>query len=151
MSDPPPDQDGPDDLSEALIQRINGLRASELQTLRSYIDERIESLQPPIEEEVRATAAGEVIAVDDHEGYVLARIHPLNPDGPGVNTEKTELYHVSREQHPDGTDSLHWSYIGDVQQEGEVRCESCGRSLDVTVDVCPHCGSDQIVPGETEE
>lgn len=150
MSDADNDPTPPDDLSETLIQRIDALELPELKSLLSYIERRIESLRTSIEAEIEANAAGEILEIENHGGYALVRKHPPDPDGPGVNTDITSLYHVRREHQLDGTESLHWAYLGDVYNTVESRCETCGRTFAREIDVCPNCGSDDL-DTETEE
>lgn len=141
----------PGNLPDALIQQIDALELPDLKSLLSYIEQRIEALRPPIEEEIEATAAGEVLEIKNHGAYAIVRKHPPDSTGDGVNTDITSLYHVRREPKIDGTESLHWAYLGDVQNTARPRCETCGRTLDEDVDVCPHCGSEDIDHPETEE
>lgn len=150
MSDTNKDPTPPDDLSETLIQRIDALELPELKSLLSYIEQRIEALRTPIEAEIEANAAGEVLEIENHGAYALVRKHPPDPDGSGVNTDITSLYHVRREPQLDGTESLHWAYLGDMHNTAEIRCETCGRTFDHEVDVCPNCGSDDV-DSESEE
>lgn len=150
MSDANEDPTPPDDLPQKLIQRIDALELPELKSLLSYIERRIESLRTPIEAEIEADAAGEVLKIENHGAYALVRKHPPDPDGPGVNTDITSLYHVRREPRFDGTESLHWAYLGDLHNSAGTRCESCGRTFDRGVDVCPNCGSDDV-DTKTEE
>lgn len=144
---PPP----PDDVDETLIQRIDALPLPELKSLRSYIEQRIESLRTPLEAEIEANAAGEVLEVEDHGSYALVRMHPPKPDGSGFRSDITSLYHVQTEPHPDGTESLHWAYLGDGRETADTRCAACGRTFDLAVDVCPHCGSADVDHTETEK
>lgn len=132
----------PDNLSKTLIEQIDTLELSDLRALQSYIDQRIESLRTPFESEIETNAAGEVLAIEDHGGYALVRKHPPDPNGEGVNTEITSLYHVRREPHPDGTESLHWAYLGNVQDTAETRCSACGQPVDPNGSTCPFCGQD---------
>lgn len=150
MSDANGDPTPQDDLPQKLIQRIDALELSELRSLLSYIERRIESLRTPLEAEIEADAAGKVLEIEDHGAYALVRQHPPDPDGPGVNTDITSLYHVRREPQYDGTESLHWAYHGDLDDSAEIRCDSCGRTFDREVDACPNCGSDDV-DTETEE
>ncbi|MFC6770083.1 anaerobic ribonucleoside-triphosphate reductase [Halorubrum pallidum] len=150
MSDADNDPTPPDDLSEMLIQRIDALELPELKSLLSYIERRIESLRTSIEAEIEANTAGEVLEIENHGAYALVRKHPPDPDGSGVNTDITSLYHVRREHQLDGAESLHWAFLGDVHNTTEARCESCGRTFDREIDTCPNCGSDDVAT-ETEE
>ncbi|QCQ76571.1 zinc ribbon domain-containing protein [Haloferax mediterranei ATCC 33500] len=117
----------------------------------SYVEYRIQALRNPIEEEIEATATGEVLKIEDHGAYALVRKHPPNPDSPGVNTDRVALYHVRREPHVDGTESLHWAYLGDVHNSEQIRCGSCGGHLDKDASICPHCGSEHVDRPETED
>lgn len=143
--------EGPDNLPDALIRRIDSLELPELKSVLSYVERRIEALHTPIEEEIEATAAGEVLRIENHGAYALVRKHPPDPDSHGVNTDRVSLYHVRREQQLDGTESLHWAYLGDVHNSEQIRCESCGGPLDKDASVCPHCGSENVHHNETGE
>lgn len=150
MSDANDEPTPPDDLSESLIQRLDALDRSELRSLLSYVKQRIESLHTPIEVEIEANAAGAILEIENHGAYALVRMHPPELDGSGVNTDRTSLYHVRREPQVDGTESLHWAYLGDVLNTAEERCETCGRTFDTEIAVCPNCGRDVDHSG-TEE
>lgn len=141
----------PNNLSDALIQRIDSLSLPELKSVLLYVERRIEALHAPIEEEIEATAAGEVLQIENHGAYALVRKHPPDPDGPGANTDIVSLYHVRREPQPDGTETLHWVYLGDVHNSTQIRCDFCGGHLNKNTSVCPHCGSENIHQSKTEE
>lgn len=150
MNDADEDPMPPEDLSDTLIQRIDALDFPKLKSLLSYIERRIETLPTPLEAEIRADAAGEVLEIENHGAYALVRKHPPDPDGQEVNTAVTSLYHVQREPQLDGTETLHWAYLGDVHNTAETRCETCGRTFDRGVGVCPNCENDDV-GSETEE
>jgi len=141
----------PDDLPGPIIQRIKALELPELKSLLSYVEQRIDALRTPIEEEIRANAAGEVIDIETHGAYAIVRKHPPDPDGSGVDTTITALYHVRREPQLDSTESLHWAYLGDVHNGGQTQCESCGRTLDEDVEICPYCGSENVEDADSGE
>jgi ribosomal protein L37E len=141
----------PDALSETLIQRVDALELPELKSLLSYIEQRIEALRTPIEEEIEANAAGEVLDIENHGAYAIVRKHPPDPDGDGANTEIITLYHVRREPQIDGTESLHWACLGDVHNSVQTRCDTCGRTFDDDVETCPHCGSEDIDHPDSKE
>lgn len=141
----------PDILPEALITRIDSLEIPELIAILTYVEQRIEFLRTPIEDEIEADAAGEVIEIENHGEYALVRTHPPDPNGSGANTDIISLYHVRREQQTDGTKSLHWAYLGDIDSPESIRCETCGRTLDTDSAVCPHCGSSDGNRSEMED
>lgn len=133
-----------DRLPDTLVEAVDRLGMSELRALMSYVEQRIESLRTPLSEEIEAEAAGELLGIENHGVYALVRMRPPGPDGEVSEAEPASLYHVSRERGLDGEESLHWAYLGDIRNTGRVRCENCGRSLDETVAVCPHCGSEDV-------
>lgn len=150
MSNSNEDSMSPDNLPDVLIQRIDALELPKLKSLLLYIEQRIESLRTPIEEEIEASAAGEILDIENHGSYALVRKHLPDPEGPGADTDITSLYHVRWEQQLDGPGSLHWAYLGDVHDPMQIRCETCGRTLEEDVASCPYCGSDDSDNQETE-
>lgn len=151
MSDPHDEPEVLDTLPDELIQRIDSLELPELKAVLSYVEHRIEALRTPIEEEIEAAAAGEVLQIENHGAYALVRKHPPNPDSSGTNTDIVSLYHVRREPQSDGTESLQWAYLGDVHNSEQIRCDFCGGPLDKNASVCPHCGRETVHQSETEE
>jgi len=151
MSDTNEDPTPPEDLPRTLIEGIDALERPALESLLSYVEQRIEMLPPGIEAEIEAEAAGEILEIETYGTDALVRVHPPDPDGPDVNTEITSLFHVRREPRLDGTESLHWGYLGDVHNTEETRCGTCGQTFDYDIDVCPTCGSEDVDHEETEE
>lgn len=144
------DSPPPDELPDALVERIDSLEIPELRAVRSYVDGRIDSLRTPIEEEIAATAAGEVLDVDTHGAYALVRMRMPEPDDVDATADLVSLYHVRREERLDGSESLHWTYLGDVQNSGQIECDACGRARSQTVSVCPYCGHRRTENSGTE-
>lgn len=140
----------PDDLPETATRAIDSLDLSELKSALSCIERRIDGIRPPIEAEIEATAAGEVLDIETHSAYTLVRKHPPDPDGSGVDTGRVSLYHVRREQQMDGSESLRWAYLGDVHDSEQTRCRTCGGAVDTDASVCPHCGSENVDNPATE-
>lgn len=110
--------------SETLIRRNNSLDLPELQSLLSYIQQCIEAVRTPIEKVIKANAAGVVPEIEKHGADALVRKHPPVPGGPRINTDIVSLYHVRRKSQLDGTDSLHWPYLGIFHDAGQIRCDS---------------------------
>lgn len=126
-------------LSESLVDQVDALDQAELRALRTYVTRRINSIQPSLEEQIRADAAGEVLEITDHSGYVLVKMHPPSPDGPGVDQTVVSLYHVQQEPQINGTVSLHWTYIDDAESPDLPRCDTCGGVIESAESPCPHC------------
>ncbi|QLG50315.1 hypothetical protein [Natrinema halophilum] len=103
-------------LPAALIEELDTLESPELHAVREYVDQLLESSQPPIEEQIREEATGEVIDIEDEGIYTLVKHRPPN-HGEG-DSKPVSLYHVTRERHPDGEETLHWAFLGDVHDEG---------------------------------
>lgn len=153
----------PERLPESLLAEVDSLSGGELDALLSYVEERVESDQSSLRADIEASAAGEVIDVERDGLHALVRAHPpadgtgddqdeagIDTDTTSVDTDVISLYHVRREYLADGTESLHWAYLGDVYNLGQLRCDACGRTLDEPTTVCPHCGSDEIHGPETD-
>lgn len=151
MSGPDEAPNAPDRLPDGLVERLDSLEIPELEAVLRYVERRIDSLRTPIAEEIVASASGEIIDVEDHGTYALVWKRIPAPEESGVDTDTVSLFHVSREKHLDGEESLHWAYLGDVRSTAQVRCRNCGRALDGDVTVCPHCGSDDVGRSERED
>jgi hypothetical protein len=66
MSDSIEDPEPPDTSSDALMQQVDSVELPELKALLSSIEHRIEALRTPIGEEIEATAAAEVLQINNH-------------------------------------------------------------------------------------
>lgn len=130
--------DGPR-LPDGLLERLDSLDVIQLRAVLEHVERRIEPQHSPLEREIREDATGKIVAIEDQGAYALVRKHPTAPDERGVNTDVVSLYHVSRESYPDGTEGLHWAYLGDVDDEGAVTCDHCGRTFDKELARCPDC------------
>jgi hypothetical protein len=151
MTDPSEEPPLPEHVPDWLLERLDSLELSELEAVRTSIEDRIEGLRFPIDEEIEASTAGEIIDIENHGSYALVRKHPPASDGSGVNTDVTSVYHVRRERNLDRETSLHWDYLGDVETQSRTRCAACGRTLEESASVCPNCGSTETGDSETED
>lgn len=151
MGDSDEKPEPPEKLPESLVNQLDSLEIPELKAVRSYVIQLIRFIRPPIEEEIRAETAGEIIEMEDRSAYAIVRMHPPDPDGSGALTDVVSLYHVRRESRPDGTESLNWGYLGDIRNPPENRCSTCGREISSDVTRCPRCNHDQSEQSETEE
>lgn len=140
----------PSRLPDGLLERLDSLDVPQLRAVLDHVEERLESQHSPLEREIMEDATGEIVAIEDQGAYALVRKRSPDPDEPGANTDVVSLYHVSREPHLDGTESLHWAYLGDVSDDGAVTCEHCGRTFDQELARCPHCSGTDADRG-TEE
>lgn len=151
MRDPVEDPAPPDRLPDALVGRLDSLEIPELKAVRSYVEGRVESLRTPIEAEIEAKAAGEVLDIESHGEYALVWISPPESDARGTLTELASLYHVRRTRRLDGSESLRWSYLGDVRDSEPGRRESFGRPLDAAGADRPRGASDELERSERGE
>lgn len=151
MGDTSTDPADSDDLPDAVREQIDELDIPALRAVQSYVEERIESLRRPIGAEITDDAVGEVVDVEDHGTHAIVRTHPPDPDGSGVDTDLVSLYQVRRERHVNGEEVLHWSFLGDIQDSAEDRCDNCGRRLDGDADECSFCDDENADPTDTED
>ena len=110
-------------LPNSLIERLDSLEVPELETVDHYVEQRIESLRTPIEEEIMASDSDDIIDVEDNGAYALVwkRIPPVEKSG--VDTDTVSIFHVNREKHPDGEESLHWDYLGTSTMQSKLGVE----------------------------
>ncbi|ELY83189.1 hypothetical protein [Natrinema gari] len=115
MSDSDDKQSPTERLPTALIEELDTLESPELHAVREYVDQLLESSQPPIEQQIREEASGEVLDIEDQGVYTLVKQRP--PSQSEGDSKPVSLYHVTRERHPDGEETLHWAFLGDVHGE----------------------------------
>lgn len=151
MSDETDEPTPPPALSASLIQQIDALELPELKSLRTYVEQRIASRRSPIESDIEADAAGEILAIEPHGEYALVRMHPPDTDGTGVNTAITSIYHVRRESQLDGTETLHWAYLGDVKHRADTHRGPDDRPLDEADDSSLESVRDDVDDGNPEQ
>lgn len=135
----------PEQLSEPLIETLDELTASELRTVRTYVEHRLEEVRTPIAEQIRAEATGEVLDIEDCGTHTLVRM--CSPTSKTASADTSILlYSVRREKRLDGSKALHWSWLGEVQHPPTVKCENCATLLTDPVQRCNQCGSDRLKP-----
>lgn len=115
MSDPNEAPTAPDRLPDNLIEQIDSLEILELEAVLRYVEQRINPLRKPIEEEIMASDSGEIIDIENNGAYALVWKRIPVVEESSVETDTVSLFHVSREKHPEGEESLHWAYLGNVQ------------------------------------
>lgn len=103
-------------LPDRLVERLDTLEPPELRTVHKYVEQRLESSHPPIEEQIREEAAGDVLSIETDRIYTLVKMRPPSQEESNTNSQPVSLYHVTRERHLDGEEALHWSFLGDVQE-----------------------------------
>lgn len=113
-----PDEDTPlsEQLPNTLVEKLDALEPPELRAAHKYVEQRLESSHPPLEEQIRDEAEGEVIDIEDMGIYTLVRMRLPPQDDSDADSQPVSLYHVRREKHPDGKEDLHWSFLGDGRE-----------------------------------
>lgn len=117
MSDPDDEQSRTEQLPQALVKELDALEPPELRAVHEYVDQRLEASRPPIEEQILEEAKGEVLDIDDQGIYTLVRKRPPSQGESNNDSQPVSLYHVTRERHPDGEETLHWAFLGKVHDQ----------------------------------
>ncbi|SIS15653.1 hypothetical protein [Natronorubrum thiooxidans] len=103
-------------LPDFLVERLDTLEPPELRMVHKYVEQRLESMHPPIEEQIREEAAGDVLSIETDRIYTLVKMRSPSQGESNADSQPVSLYHVVRERHPDGEEALHWSFLGDIQE-----------------------------------
>ena len=114
MSAPTERETPPDRLAEIL----DDLDAAALRSVRTYVERRLDDFGCSMEKRIRSETEGKVVHVEDFGPYTLVWKQP--PYGGDAETRPLSLHRVKREKQTDGTESLHWSYLGKVVEEPGV-------------------------------
>lgn len=105
-----------DRLPDPLVEQLDTLEPPELHTVHKYVEQRLESVRPPIEEQIREEAAGDVLSIEKDRIYTLVKMHQPGQGESDTDSQPVSLYYVRRERQPDGEETLHWSFLGDCQE-----------------------------------
>lgn len=116
MSDPDDDRSLSERIPDALVEQLDSLERPELRAVHTYVEQRLEDARPPLEEQIREDAEGDVLAIEDEGVYTLVRMRSPSTDDSDGDSQPVSLYHVTQERHPDGEETLHWSFLGDVTE-----------------------------------
>ena len=118
MNDAPNTPTPPEGVPERVVSELNDLSPEELrktiihaQELLNFQDESPSSIEP--------RSGDDIIRVIEYDDYteVVKQVYCGNtcdncPHGPYI-------YHVTRESHPDGSETEYWRFVGDVQLDDE--------------------------------
>lgn len=97
---------------DTLADLLGDLDVETLRSVYTYVEQRLDNLQSSMEEQIRSEAEGEIIDIKDVGPYTLVwKYHPSCNDG---KVGLRSLYRVKRERQIDGTETLHWSYLGEA-------------------------------------
>lgn len=118
MSPPDGGPTAPDELSRDLIEEIDALEAPALRALSSYVDQRLAASHKPIVEQIREEATGEIVDIEDRGPYTLVRMRAASDEDGEKGSQTVSVYHVTQEMQLDGEVALHWSFIGEVNDQG---------------------------------
>lgn len=127
-------------LPDTLIEVLDDLDAPTLRRVRTYVEQRLDDLQPSLEAQIRSEANGEVVDIQDCGAYTLVRKYPPAQDNPEKATGPLTLYRVKPETQPNEQTSLHWSYLGDITEQSGIECSNCGNVVNTHEIACPNCG-----------
>lgn len=105
-------------LPDTLFDVLERLSVPELRAVRAVVDRRIEQQRPPIEDLIRAEAAGEVVDIEDRGLYAIVRMIRPRSENADAESRPESVYRVRRERRPTGDETLRWSFMDDV---GESR------------------------------
>ncbi len=128
---------GPQELPDELIERLDELDERSLWIVSRYVDELLDAHRTPTPEEVRQDAHGEVLDVEDRGAYALVKKRiPCSSDS---DAPRVSMFHVTRERTPSGESNLHWEFMRDVS-DSSTECANCGASLPEDANRCIRCG-----------
>ncbi|ESP89717.1 hypothetical protein [Candidatus Halobonum tyrrellensis] len=111
MSMPTKRENPPDILTEIL----DDLDAATLRSVRTYVERRLDDVGCSMVERICSETEGAVVDIEYYGPYTLVWKYP--PDGDDGETKPLSLYRVTREWQVDGTESLHWSYLGEASEQ----------------------------------
>ncbi|MFA9418143.1 hypothetical protein [Natrinema sp. HArc-T2] len=103
-------------LPDALVEQLDTLEPPELHAVHEYAEQLLEEAHPPLEQQIREEAKGDVLSIEDEGVYTLVRMRSPDTDDSDGDSSLVSLYHVTRERHPDGEETLNWSFIGDLRE-----------------------------------
>jgi len=116
MSDSDDGRPDTDRLPDGLVETLDDLEYRDLRTVYNYVEQRLEEAHPPINEQIREEAEGDVLAIEDEGVYTLVRMRTPDTGDSDGDSQPVSLYHVTQERHPDGEETLRWSFLGDVTE-----------------------------------
>ena len=109
MSDPAP----PEDLPPAAADALRTLDGHDLREAIVYAQELLHARHEPLPS-VEPMEDEEIVRVTERDGYLEVHKRHRRSDG---ELGGCYVYHVTREQHPNGTVRHRWSLIGRVEEE----------------------------------
>lgn len=118
MSAPDDEPTAQEALPDELVETIDELDAPALRQLSTYVNQRLRDSTEPIAELIRGEAQGEILGIEDRGAYTLVRKRSPSQDGGESGPQPISVYHVTREILAGGEETLHWSFIGDVNDSG---------------------------------
>ena len=117
--DEKPSRSARNGLPADLIEGLADLDESQLRDISAYVQDLIHHDQSTVRNLLDEADDEHVVRVEDRNGYTeVVKTQECSegcedcPHGPFV-------YHVTREIHPDGSEHLHWSFIGRASENAE--------------------------------
>ncbi|ELZ28029.1 hypothetical protein C474_16049 [Halogeometricum pallidum JCM 14848] len=107
-------------LPPSLRDRIDELGLQELREVVHYAQDRIRTRHRPVSEQIEAAPGEEVLSVEEGPEYTeVVKREPCGENCPDC-PHGPYLYHVYEETLPDGSDSLHWVFLGHLFRSPRV-------------------------------
>ena len=108
----------PEGLPPKLVEQLTNCTPEELRKAIVHAQELLhyhEETELPVD----AAAGDDILRVTEHEGYTEVVKQYSCAEGCDDCPHGPYLYHVTEETLPDGTRETHWSFIGQVNADGD--------------------------------
>lgn len=116
----------PAGLPDEIVDRLNALERPALRALQGYVEQQLATRRPSIAEQIATEADGEIIDIEDCGAYTLVRKRPPSQDDSGGGSRPIHVYRVRRVNQLNGTDTLHWSFVGETQESMQAEGQRNG-------------------------
>jgi len=103
-------------LPDDVVEHIDDLDEAQLRAVIDYAQDRIRFVHPDVTEQIEAREGEEIVRIEERNGYTEVVKRQPCAEGCDNCPHGPYLYHVREERRPDGSTSLHWTYLGRIQE-----------------------------------